>query len=67
MNSAHQSTPGLSGARWRTSSYGGGFNECVEVAPNLPHLAPVRDSTRPAGPALTFGHNAWRFFVSDLA
>ncbi|MET8726569.1 DUF397 domain-containing protein [Streptomyces parvus] len=67
MNSAHQSTPDLSGARWRTSSYSGGNNECVEVAPNLPHLVPVRDSTRPAGRAITFGHDAWRAFVSDLA
>ncbi|MFQ6854755.1 DUF397 domain-containing protein [Streptomyces sp. 35M1] len=67
MNSAHQSTPGLSDARWRTSSHSGGNNECVEVAPNLPHLVPVRDSARPAGPAITFGHAAWRAFVSDLA
>lgn len=66
MNSAHHSTPNLSGARWRTSSYSGGNNECAEVAPNLPHLVPVRDSTRPAGPVIAFGHDAWRAFVSDL-
>ncbi|MGW7224707.1 DUF397 domain-containing protein [Streptomyces sp. 021-4] len=67
MNSAHHSTPNLSGAQWRTSSYSGGNNECVEVAPNLPHLIPVRDSTRPTGPVLTFGHAAWQTFVNDLA
>ncbi|MEU1170488.1 DUF397 domain-containing protein [Streptomyces microflavus] len=67
MNSAHHSTPNLSGAQWRTSSYSGGNNECVEVAPNLPHLIPVRDSTRPTGPVLTFGHSAWQTFVNDLA
>ncbi len=67
MNSAHHSTPDLSGARWRTSSYSGGNNECVEVAHNLPHLVPVRDSTRPACFAIVFGHHAWRAFVSDLA
>ncbi|MFI0874697.1 DUF397 domain-containing protein [Streptomyces parvus] len=59
--------PALDKAAWRTSSYSGGQGECVEVAPNLPHLVPVRDSTRPAGPAITFGHAAWRAFVSDLA
>ncbi|MGA5467548.1 DUF397 domain-containing protein [Streptomyces arboris] len=66
MNSAHHSTPNLSGAQWRTSSYSGGNNECVEVAPNLPHLIPVRDSKRPTGPVLTFGHTAWQTFVDDL-
>ncbi|MEU3320489.1 DUF397 domain-containing protein [Streptomyces sp. NPDC006785] len=59
--------PDLSEAAWRTSSYSGGQGDCVEVAPNLPHLVPVRDSTRPAGPAITIGHDAWRAFVSDLA
>ncbi|WP_408991604.1 DUF397 domain-containing protein [Streptomyces sp. 1268] len=57
----------LSKAVWRTSSYSGGQGDCVEVAPNLPHLVPVRDSTRPVGPAITFSHAAWRAFISDLA
>ncbi|MFE7409079.1 DUF397 domain-containing protein [Streptomyces laurentii] len=51
---------------WRTSTYSGGNNECVQVAPNLPHLVPVRDSKRPAGPALAFSPDAWRAFVADL-
>ncbi|MEC4016756.1 DUF397 domain-containing protein [Streptomyces sp. H27-D2] len=67
MNSAHRSTPDLSGARWRTSTYSGGNNECVEVADNVPHLVPVRDSKRPAGPVICFGRDAWRAFVSELA
>ncbi|MFC9032472.1 DUF397 domain-containing protein [Streptomyces arboris] len=67
MNSAHHSTPNLSGAQWRTSSYSGGNNECVEVAPNLLHLIPVRDSTRPTGPVLTFSRDAWQTFIGDLA
>ncbi|MFD3970558.1 DUF397 domain-containing protein [Streptomyces cyaneofuscatus] len=67
MNSAHHSTPNLSGAQWRTSSYSGGNNECVEVAPNLPHLIPVRDSKRPTGPVLAFDHTAWQAFIGDLA
>ncbi|MET7870344.1 DUF397 domain-containing protein [Streptomyces cyaneofuscatus] len=59
--------PDLAKAAWHTSSYSGGNNECVEVAPNLPHLIPVRDSTRPTGPLLTFGHDAWQAFIGDLA
>lgn len=66
MTSAHPSTPDLSGAQWRTSSYSGGNNECVEIAPNLPHLVPVRDSTRPTGPVIAFGPDAWRTFLDDL-
>ncbi|MET7870345.1 DUF397 domain-containing protein [Streptomyces cyaneofuscatus] len=59
--------PDLAEAAWRTSSYSGGQGECVEVAPNLPHLIPVRDSKRPTGPLLTFGHDAWQAFIGDLA
>ncbi|MFJ8757209.1 DUF397 domain-containing protein [Streptomyces cyaneofuscatus] len=59
--------PDLAEAAWRTSSYSGGQGECVEVAPNLPHLVPVRDSKRPAGPVVTFGHDAWQTFIGDLA
>ncbi|MER5275485.1 DUF397 domain-containing protein [Streptomyces sp. NPDC002809] len=66
MKSAHPSTPDLSGARWRTSTYSGGNNECVEVGHNVPHLAPVRDSKRPAGPVIAFGLDAWRAFIGEL-
>jgi hypothetical protein len=66
MSGAHRSTPDLSGARWRTSTYSGGNNECVEVADNLPHLVPVRDSKRPAGPVIAVGRDAWRAFVGGL-
>lgn len=66
MKSAHPSTPDLSGARWRTSTYSGGNNECVEVADNIPHLVPVRDSKRPAGPVIAFGSDAWRTFIAEL-
>ncbi|WP_326767834.1 DUF397 domain-containing protein [Streptomyces sp. NBC_01591] len=65
MKSAHRSTPDLSGAMWRISSYSGGNNECVEAATNLPHLVPVRDSKRPAGPVITFSPNAWRTFLGS--
>ncbi|WP_326672456.1 DUF397 domain-containing protein [Streptomyces sp. NBC_01257] len=66
MSSAHRSTPDLSGARWRTSTYSGGNNECVEVGHNVPHLVPVRDSKRPAGPVIAFGSDAWRTFIGEL-
>ncbi|MFC9243516.1 DUF397 domain-containing protein [Streptomyces sp. NPDC057136] len=69
MASALHSTPDLqdlAGPEWRTSSYSGGQGECVEVGQNLPHLVPVRDSKRPAGPFIAFGREAWCTFVSDL-
>ncbi|MEV2244276.1 DUF397 domain-containing protein [Streptomyces sp. NPDC049970] len=59
--------PDIAIAAWRRSSYSGGQGECVEVARNLPHLVPIRDSKRPAGPVITFGHGAWRAFVDELA
>ncbi|MCX4401100.1 DUF397 domain-containing protein [Streptomyces sp. NBC_01764] len=66
MNRAHHSPPDLSGAKWRSSTYSGGNNECVEVADNLPTLVPVRDSKRPSGPALAFSPRAWTAFVDHL-
>ncbi|MFJ8939331.1 DUF397 domain-containing protein [Streptomyces sp. NPDC102365] len=66
MNHLRHSTPDLSGARWRSSTYSGGNNECVEVAVNLSPLIPVRDSKRPAGPALVFSRGAWSTFVGRL-
>ncbi|MEE1841906.1 DUF397 domain-containing protein [Streptomyces sp. NPDC088190] len=67
MKSAHRNTPNLSGVKWRASTYSGGNNECLEVADNIPHLIPVRDSKRPTGPVITFSPDAWRTFTSDLA
>ncbi|MFI5616281.1 DUF397 domain-containing protein [Streptomyces sp. NPDC051567] len=51
---------------WRTSSYSGGQGECIQVADNIPHLVPVRDSKRPAGPVIGFAPAAWRAFVAHL-
>ncbi|MFD4760066.1 DUF397 domain-containing protein [Streptomyces sp. NPDC058439] len=53
-------------AAWRTSSYSGGQGDCVEIATNLPHLVPVRDSKRAAGPVIGFGRGAWQAFLRDL-
>ncbi|ROQ66033.1 uncharacterized protein DUF397 [Streptomyces sp. 840.1] len=58
--------PDLAGAVWRVSSYSGGQGECVQVADNTPHLVPVRDSKRPAGPVIAFTADAWRTFVGGL-
>ncbi|MFJ3724964.1 DUF397 domain-containing protein [Streptomyces sp. NPDC090045] len=66
MINGRRSMPDLTGARWRTSTFSGGNNECVQVADNVPHLVPVRDSKRPAGPVIGFTPDAWRSFVAHL-
>jgi hypothetical protein len=66
MKNARHSTPDLSGARWRSSTYSGGNNECVEVGDDLSHIIPVRDSKCPAGPALKFSPQAWVAFLHLL-
>ena len=66
MTSGRHSTLDLSSGTWRTSSYSGGNNECVEVGDDLPGIVPVRDSKRPAGPALAFPRGAWAAFVGGL-
>jgi hypothetical protein len=64
------STPQASGAgraEWRKSSYSGGGNNCVEVAPARGTAAiAVRDSKNPGGGHLTFGAAAWTEFVSGI-
>jgi hypothetical protein len=57
----------LTGAAWVTSSYSDGGAQCVEVAVNLPGLAPVRDSKNPEGPALIFPRTAFAEFVNAAA
>lgn len=56
----------LSHITWRRSSYSGNQGNCVEVADNVPGLAPVRDSKTPHGPALLFPADAWTAFVAGL-
>jgi hypothetical protein len=59
-------TVGLSGARWRKSSFsGGGGSNCVEVADAGPAVA-VRDSKDALGPVLVFGQHAWRQFAGKV-
>ncbi|MGP3634777.1 DUF397 domain-containing protein [Streptomyces sp. 24-1644] len=66
MTVDRRTLPDLTGTDWRVSSYSGGQGECVEVGHNLPHLVPVRDSKRPTGPVIGFGHAAWQAFVGEL-
>ncbi|MFD3482114.1 DUF397 domain-containing protein [Streptomyces sp. NPDC058665] len=66
MKSIRVAPSDLAIAAWRVSSYSGGQGECVEIADNIPHLLPVRDSKRPAGPVIVFGHDAWQTFVTQL-
>ncbi|MER7582513.1 DUF397 domain-containing protein [Kitasatospora sp. NPDC097691] len=56
----------LSGAQWFKSSYSNNGGTCVEVAPDFPGLAPVRDSKDPQGPALVFPAAAWESFVAAV-
>ncbi|HLL34153.1 MAG TPA: DUF397 domain-containing protein [Streptomyces sp.] len=52
---------------WTKSSYSGGNNNCVEVAHGaVPAALPVRDSKRPAGPAVVFADSTWGSFVDAL-
>ncbi|GAA3879783.1 DUF397 domain-containing protein [Saccharothrix violaceirubra] len=55
----------LSGAAWRTSSYSGNGEACVEVAPVDDRVA-ARDSKNPTGPVLTFTADQWRTFCTSL-
>ena len=59
----------LSTARWRKSSYSNGDGgDCVEVAPGLPGVVPVRDSKRAEeGPVLLFETAAWTSFLASFA
>ncbi|WP_328905861.1 DUF397 domain-containing protein [Streptomyces sp. NBC_00234] len=66
MTQHRRTLPDLAGTEWRVSSFSGGQGECVEVGHNLPHLVPVRDSKRPAGPVIGFGREAWQAFVGEL-
>ncbi|MFE9465049.1 DUF397 domain-containing protein [Streptomyces virginiae] len=66
MISECHGAPDLTGAMWRSSTFSGGNNECVEVADNVPGIVPVRDSKRPAGPVIGFRAGAWQVFVTQV-
>ncbi|GAB2707419.1 DUF397 domain-containing protein [Kitasatospora kifunensis] len=52
--------------QWIKSSHSGGGGNCVEVAPSLPHVVPVRDSKDPSGPALLLSPTAFATFVAAV-
>lgn len=56
----------LSGAVFRKSGRSGAYDNCVEVATNLPGLVAIRDSKNPTGPVLTFTPRAWREFLDRM-
>ncbi|MFJ9908597.1 DUF397 domain-containing protein [Streptomyces sp. NPDC101152] len=52
---------------WRKSSHSGGEGgNCLEIAPDIPAVVPVRDSKTPHGPKLVFRAEAWAAFVGDV-
>ncbi|WP_406384625.1 DUF397 domain-containing protein [Streptomyces sp. NBC_01618] len=61
------STPDLSRAAWRTSSYSNGDGgSCVEVADNVPGFVPVRDTKLTDSPVLAFRAPVWAAFVQSV-
>ncbi|MGW1027216.1 DUF397 domain-containing protein [Streptomyces sp. NPDC002577] len=64
------SSTSLHSGPWRLSSFSTGMNNCVETAEigggRPPGLLAVRDSKRPAGPALLFHATAWKNFLDTL-
>jgi hypothetical protein len=53
----------LTAARWITSSYSAGGNECVSVAP-LGTWTGIRDSKNTTGPALVVPADAFNSFIA---
>ncbi|MGW2684663.1 DUF397 domain-containing protein [Streptomyces sp. NPDC001414] len=57
----------LSKLTWRKSSYSNSDGgQCLEVAPGLPSLVPVRDSKDPSRGTLVFEVAAWAAFVAGV-
>jgi hypothetical protein len=57
----------LSTVTWRKSSYSNSSGgNCVEVAPGIPSLVPVRDSKDPARGALLFAAPVWAAFLDGV-
>ncbi len=54
---------GVNSLTWRTSSYSGGGNQCVEVAVLPAERVAVRDSKDPSAGAHAFSHTAWHQFI----
>ncbi|WP_432133317.1 DUF397 domain-containing protein [Streptomyces sp. bgisy154] len=56
---------GSGAATWIKSTHSGNDGgNCVEIAPAIPGVVPVRDSKNPGGPVLTVSRAAWVAFVA---
>ncbi|MGC0312158.1 DUF397 domain-containing protein [Kitasatospora acidiphila] len=51
---------------WIKSSYSENGGNCVEVAPGLPGVTPVRDSKDPEGPALYLPADGFTAFLRGV-
>ncbi|MFJ9771837.1 DUF397 domain-containing protein [Kitasatospora sp. NPDC101157] len=51
---------------WIKSSYSQNGGNCVEVAPGVPGVMPVRDSKDTQGPVLVFPTDAWDSFITAV-
>lgn len=58
--------PDLSTAVWRKSSRSTHSGQYVEVAPNLPGVAAVRDSKNPTGPVLLLSPNSFASLIETV-
>ncbi|MBU7596547.1 DUF397 domain-containing protein [Streptomyces sp. P38-E01] len=64
MHTHHLRVPPLT---WRKSSHSNSDGgDCLEVADGHTGTLPVRDSKKPAGPALVFSTAEWNAFVSAV-
>ena len=52
--------------QWRTSSYSGSGDQCVEVAALTADTHAVRDSKDPHGPRLMLTATEWRSFIDAV-
>lgn len=52
---------------FRKSSHSNAFDECVEVATNVPGAVAIRDSKDPGGPILHLTPAAWADFRAAVA
>lgn len=60
-------TQAFSAATWIKSSYSGtNGGDCIEIAPGIPGIVPVRDSKNPTGPVLLIQRSAWAVFVAGV-
>ncbi|MET9295978.1 DUF397 domain-containing protein [Streptomyces sp. NPDC003077] len=50
----------------KSSHSGHNGGDCIEIAPGIPGVVPVRDSKRPNGPILTFTPATFQNFITAV-